>query len=160
MTKLKQLNIEDISVVELMGMSEVEKAKIIDFLAEFNAMVWESFFLTRLPLLLTKEQLNSITKMVENQEIIDNIIDNIEVFIPSVKKLLFEYTVQFKLEYVENYFREKSAEYGFMYEQMLKDKKSDKRSLEKIIKRRDKYGKALSYVIDKDWKQLLGLMAY
>ncbi|TXH07531.1 MAG: hypothetical protein E6R05_00415 [Candidatus Moraniibacteriota bacterium] len=157
MKKIKVVGVEDISIVELMGMGEVEKESIVDFLAEFNATVWESFFLTRLPLLLTKEQLQSISELVETQENIDNIIDNIETFVPSIKQLLFEYTIQYKLEYVENYYREKTAEYRLIHEQMLKDKKTDRRSLEKIIKSRDKYESALNYTIQKKWKELLAL---
>lgn len=110
-TDLKSIaTVDTYDLFSLVGMETMAPKDQASVVMDLQMLIWSAFLTQRLPLLLTQMQLEHLRNLVSLQQPMETIIAEITKFIPSLKPLWIEFSLDFKLQWVKQYWIDREAE--------------------------------------------------
>ncbi len=111
LTDLKTIaTVETYSLFSLLGMDQMDAKDQASVAMDLQVLIWSEFLMHRLPLLLTQLQLEHVQSLVAAQQSMEVILAEIKKFVPSLMPLWLEFSLDFKLQWVRQYWHDRISE--------------------------------------------------
>lgn len=102
--------VDTYDLFELLGMRGMKPEDQASVVMDLQMLIWSSFLTQRLPLLLTQSQMQTIQALLADQLPLEQILVKIESFVPNFKPLWLEFALDYKLQWVKQYWAGREKE--------------------------------------------------
>lgn len=139
----------DLEITKLLDMSALSESELDLFVDQLTQLVWTNFLSTRAPYLFTQEQHKHINELVNQGASLDQITGKMESYVPSLHELLFEFTQDFKAEYLLLEYQAKIDDIDRLYSDNLSEENKAK-----LLTKRSKCVRAIELLRAELWDEL------